>query len=161
DEQAIYDAQIVPQVQRHVAPHATYVAALWAVLTRLRRAQADRYTSKRLGRLASELSPMEKAEAYADGTLPSRLASGDVPELRSGLDDVVHETDTVQLYEGLAGASPREIRTVLLDAAQEPEFACLSPLAVLRRLAELVDAGEHDFLKEAADRGYHDARAFL
>ncbi len=28
-EQGIYDAQIVPQVRKHVAPHSTYVAALW------------------------------------------------------------------------------------------------------------------------------------
>ena len=32
-ERAIYDVQVVSQVRKHVAPHATYVAALWAVLS--------------------------------------------------------------------------------------------------------------------------------
>src|SRR5262249_11654289 len=36
DEQRIYDAQIAPYVTRHVAPHATRVAAQFAVLTRMR-----------------------------------------------------------------------------------------------------------------------------
>src|SRR5262249_1597994 len=144
DEQAIYDSQIVPQVRRHVAPHATFVAALWAVLTRLRRPQPDRYDEKRLGRLAAELTPIEKAEAYADGAIPSRLSSDDAQEVKNGLGTMLHETDAVAHYEGLTGASPREIRTVLLDAAQDERFACLSPLAVLAGLGELVDAGDHE-----------------
>ena len=58
-EQAIYDTQIAPQVQKHVAPHATFVAALWAVLTRLRRPHPDRYESS-AGRVAADpVAPRE------------------------------------------------------------------------------------------------------
>src|SRR5439155_782970 len=44
DELSIYDAQIAPFVNRHVAPHATRVAAQFAVLTRMRQPEAKRYS---------------------------------------------------------------------------------------------------------------------
>ena len=122
-EQGIYDAQIVPQVRTHVAPHATYVAALWAVLTRLRRPQSETYENKKLGQLASSLTPVEKAEYYADLMIPDRFSNEETQLLRSGIVELKHETDTWPLYEGSSGASPREIRTLLLDAAQDPQFS--------------------------------------
>lgn len=160
-EQSIYDAQIVPQVRSHVAPHATYVAALWAVLTRLRRAQVDSYETKKLGQLVASLTPIEKAEYYADFTIPNRFSNDEMQLLRAAYAAVKHETDTWPLYEGSTGASPREIRVLLLDAAQDPEFGCLSPLAVLRKIEELCDADDYDFLKEAPEAGYHDHRGFV
>ena len=44
-EQQIYDAQIRPptRVGKHVAPHVAWVAALWAVLTRMRKPLAEKY----------------------------------------------------------------------------------------------------------------------
>lgn len=160
-EQGIYDAQIVPQVRTHVAPHATYVAALWAVLTRLMRPQGDEYDDATLGRLASSLSPLEKAELYAAGRIPERFASEEAKELRAGLDEVRHESDTWPKYEGLSGASPREIRNLLLDAAQDPRYGCLSPLAVLEHIAAFCDSDDYDFLKEKPESGYHDHRGFV
>jgi predicted Ser/Thr protein kinase len=160
-EQSIYDTHVAPQVRRHVAPHATFVAALWAVLTRLRRPQADRYKDRRLGKIAADLSPLEKAELYADGAIPERLSADDARELRAGIAAVFQETDGVAAYEGLTGASPRELRTLLLDASQHPTFACLSPLGVLERLEELCERAEFDYMKEAPERGYHEPKAFL
>lgn len=160
-EQQIYDSQIVPQVQTHVAPHTTFVAALWAVLTRLRRAQADRYENAALGRLAADLTPMEKADLYAKGKIPERLGSDEAKELRSGIGDVYQESETTVEYEGLTGASPREIRTLLLDAAHDTRFEGLSPLAVLDGIDELCARGDYYFLKQTPDRGYLDHRGFI
>jgi serine protein kinase len=160
-EQGIYDAQIVPQVRTHVAPHATFVAALWATLTRLRRPQADSFESKRLGQIASSLTPIEKAELYADGVIPNRFSNDEMQVLRAGLPDVRRETDSWPNYEGGTGASPREVRVLLLDAAQDPQFNCLSPLAVLTKIRELCDADDYDFLKETPEGGYHDHRGFV
>jgi predicted Ser/Thr protein kinase len=109
-EQGIYDAQIVPQVRRHVAPHATYVAALWAVLTRMRKPQGEHYENGKLGKLVNQLTVLEKAELYADGTIPERFSSDEAHELRAGIETVRRESDTWPNYEGLTGASPREIR---------------------------------------------------
>ncbi|AKF06617.1 PrkA family serine protein kinase [Sandaracinus amylolyticus] len=160
-EQGIYDAQIVPQVRTHVAPHATYVAALWATLTRLRRPQTESYENKKLGQLASSLTPIEKAEYYADLVIPNRFSNEESQILRANFAEVKHETDTWPNYEGSTGASPREIRVLLLDAAQDPAFKCLSPLAVLARIRELCEADDYDFLKETPEGGYHDHRGFV
>lgn len=161
EEQSIYEAQIVPQVRRHVAPHAIYVAALWAVLTRLRRAQPEHYDEPALARIAADLSPIEKAELYAHGTIPSRLSSEDAKTLTSGVRDIYGEWESVSEYEGLSGASPREIRTLLLDAAHDRDHDCLSPLGVLEGIASFVQRGDYEFLQQSPDRGYHDARGFL
>ena len=48
-EQVIYETQIAAQVRVHVAPHAMYVAALWAVLSRLRRPSAEHFAERPLG----------------------------------------------------------------------------------------------------------------
>ncbi|MEM9194542.1 MAG: serine protein kinase PrkA [Myxococcota bacterium] len=159
-EQSIYDTQIAPQVRRHVAPHATYVAALWAILTRLRRAHADRLPGQ-LGKLAADLTPLEKAELYADGRIPARLSAEDARELRAGIEAIYGESDSLADYEGLTGASPREIRAMLLEAANDDEYECLSPLAVLKRIEAFCRRDDYEFLKQTPDRGYYDHRAFV
>lgn len=160
-EQGIYDAQIVPQVRRHVAPHSTYVASLWAVLTRMRKPQGDEYENAKLGKLVNQLTPLEKAELYADGAIPERFSPDEAHELRAGLDTIARESDTWPNYEGLTGASPREIRNLLLDAAQDVEYRCLSPLAVLEHVRALCDANDYDFLREKPEDGYHDHVGFI
>ncbi len=160
-ERAIYDVQVVSQVRKHVAPHATYVAALWAVLSRLRRADPERYTDRALGELAAELTPMEKAELYAEGKAPKRLGDEDSLRLKHGVADMLAEAEQASLYEGLTGASPREMRTLILDAAQHPDFTCLSPLAVLSCIRVLCRAGEYGFLRESAAAGYQDHASFI
>jgi hypothetical protein len=47
------------------------------------------------------------------------------------------------------GASAREMKALLLDAAQNPEFHCLSPLAVFREFEEFIKrVTENEFLKQ-------------
>ncbi|MAC27874.1 MAG: protein kinase [Sandaracinus sp.] len=160
-EQGIYDAQIVPQVPIHVAPHVTYVAALWAILTRLRRARPDRYEDQTLGRLAAELSPLEKADLYAEGTVPRRLSNEEGKVLASGIGKIFAEPSGTLDYEGLIGASPREMRMILLAAASDPEADCLAPDALLEQLEVFCARDDYEFLKLEPDRGYHDARGFV
>ncbi len=160
-EQGIYDAQIVPQVRRHVAPHATYVAALWAVLTRMRKPQGEHYENAKLGKLVNQLTPLEKAELYADGTIPERFSSDEAHELRAGIEMLRRESDTWPNYEGLTGASPREIRNLLLDAAQDAKYASLSPLAVLEHIHAFCESNDYDFLTEKPVGPFHDHRAFV
>jgi len=160
-EREIYDAQIIPQVRAHVAPHSTWIAALWAVLTRLLRSDVSHYDEPSLGKLAAGLTPMDKALLYADGTIPRRLNSEESKLLRAGMALVVQEFDSLPVYEGMTGASPREIRTLLLDAAQHPDHSCLSPLGVFDQIQVLCDKGDYQFLKHKPESGYHDHRGFL
>lgn len=161
DEAAIYDAQIVPRIRRHVAPHTTRVAAMFAVLTRLRRPDADRYEGD-LKVLVADLTAPEKMDLYGEGIAPERLSDDSAKLLRSAIGKLFTETDARADYEGLFGASPRELRTVLLDAAQHPGYACMSPFAVLDGLDELCKrTSEFSWLQlERQPGGYHDHELF-
>jgi predicted Ser/Thr protein kinase len=160
-EQEIYDTQIVPQLRQHVAPHTTHVAALWAVLTRLLPSVAAHYDDPALGNLAADLMPMEKAKLFAEGTIPPRFNAEQGKVLRAGISEVFHEFDALPGYEGLSGASPREVRTVILDATQHPIHACLSPLAVFDQIEALCEKGDYEFLQHKPEAGFRDPRDFL
>ncbi|APR77192.1 putative serine protein kinase, PrkA [Minicystis rosea] len=161
DEQTIYDAQIAPFVTRHVAPHATRVAAQFAILTRMRQPEAKRYPDA-LAPIVSSLTAEEKMEIFASGSPPERLDPDAQKVLRAGIRSIYNETASTVEFEGRSGVSPREIRTLLLDAAQSPEHACLSPFAVLYELDELCKrTSEFDWLKEKQlAGGYNDHRLF-
>lgn len=157
-EQQIYDAQVVPNVPGSVAPHATEVAAIWAVLTRLRRSSAEHYDDPELGKLAADLSALEKADLYAHGRVPDRFTGDDGKRLRAGASQVSEEFQHLFPYEGMGGASPREMRTLLMNAAQRGE--CLSPLAVIDQIEQLCEQDDYEFLREEPDAGYRDPVAF-
>ncbi len=161
-EQAIYDAHVAPQVRRHVAPHATAVAAMFAILTRMRKCTPDRY-SRALGSALSGLTAIEKMDLYGKGTVPERFEPDARKLLRANLKDVYDESDSYPIYEGRIGASPREMRVVLLDAAQSTTYHCLSPLAVLEETEALCQRrAEFEWLQqEPLSGGYHDTRHFL
>ncbi|HET6418122.1 MAG TPA: serine protein kinase PrkA [Polyangiales bacterium] len=160
-EREIYDGQIVPQIPKHVAPHTTYVAALWAVLTRLRRPDASLFSDSELGTIAASLSPLEKADLLADGVVPARLESDQAKILAAGIAEVEQQGANSSDYEGINGASPREIRMLLLDSAANFDEPCVSPATFLNRLAEFCARDDYDFLKEQSDGLYRDHRAFV
>jgi predicted Ser/Thr protein kinase len=160
-EQQIYDGQVVTQLRQHVTPHATFVASLFGVLTRLLPSRVEHYEDPALGKLAAELTPLEKARLYAEGLLPRRLGTEQAKVLRAGIPAIWHESDALPQYEGLHGASARELRTVLLDAAQHSSHACLSPLAVLEQLEALCENGDYDFLRIKPEGTFHAAKDLL
>ena len=160
-EREIYDGQIVPQIPRHVAPHTTYVAALWSVLTRLRRPDASQFADSELGTIAASLTPLEKADLLADGLVPARLEADQAKVLAGGIAEVELQGETTLDYEGINGASPREIRMLLLDAASDVDEPCVSPVTFLNRLGEFCDRDDYEFLKEKPDGDYRDHRAFV
>lgn len=160
-EQAIYDQQVTPGLRVHVAPHATELAAVFAVLTRLRRADVDALP-KTLGALAQELSPMERADLFALGAVPSRYNEEQSKELRAGVEAIYRQARVDGAYEGRVGASPREIRALLLDAAQHPGYFGLSPFAVLDKIVDLCrHQDDFEWLRQPSDHGYHDPAAFI
>lgn len=161
-EKSIYDRQVVPSVRRHVAPHATEMAALFAVLSRMRKPSPDRY-GKDVATLASDLSPLEKADLYANGTIPARVDRDQSKVLRANIEPLFRESEVYPNYEGRTGASPREVRALLLEAAQSASFGCLSPFAVLEECAALITRkNEFDWLRQdPLAGGYHDPRYFL
>jgi len=161
EEKAIYDAQISPHVSRHVAPHSTEMAAMFAVLTRMRKPNPDRYP-RALGAVVASLSAIEKMDLLTLGITPERLDPDAQKTLKAKIPDVYNESDVYPIYEGRVGASTREMRSVLLDAAQSKIYACLSPLAILAELDELCGrVAEYEWLQEEQlAGGYHDHKGF-
>jgi predicted Ser/Thr protein kinase len=161
-ERQIYDQQITPAaVGKHIAPHATDVAALWAVLTRLKRPMPDRYEGE-LREIVDGLAPLEKLRLYDSGEAPDRLTSSQAKMLKKHAPDLYGESDVYPAYEGRVGASAREVKTALFNAAQAPNARCLTPLAVIEELAALCrDKSVHEFLQQEVVDGYHDHEAFV
>ncbi len=161
-EREIYDQQITDAaVGKHVAPHATGVAAAWAVLTRLKRPIPDRYQGE-LRELVEDLTPLDKLALYDRAAAPDRLALAAAKVLRKHAPDLYQESDVYPNYEGRMGASAREVKTVLLHAAQARGAACLTPRAVLDELTALCrDKTVHEFLQQEVVDGYHDHEEFV
>jgi predicted Ser/Thr protein kinase len=160
-EQQIYDTHVVPHIRRHVAPHSTAMAAQFAVLTRMRKPNTDKYP-RALSNALSGLTAVEKMDLYANGRSPERLESDAQKVLRAGVREVFEESDAYPIYEGRIGASPREMRVVLLDAAQSQVYRCVSPLAVLDEIEQLCQRkAEFEWLQQDTQAGgYHDVKLF-
>jgi serine protein kinase len=161
EEERVYEFRLRETVGKHVAPHATWVAALWAVLTRLKKPVSDRYKGD-LRKLADHLTPLEKGRLYDDGRAPDRLSSQQARELKKHLQDFWRESDNYPNYEGRTGASARELKTAIGNAAQNPNYRCLTPQAVLEELESLTrDKSVYEFLQQEVVDGYHDHEEFV
>jgi serine protein kinase len=161
-EQEVYDAEITTtSVGKHVAPHATEVAAMWAVLTRLKKPIPERYPPERK-ELVDQITPVEKMHLYEEGRAPARLSQANVKELRKLRSDLYEESDAYPNYEGRSGASAREIKTALFNAAQSADYKCLNPLAVIEELEAICqDKSVYEFLQQEVVDGYHDHDEFV
>ncbi|HEY3321936.1 MAG TPA: serine protein kinase PrkA [Planctomycetota bacterium] len=169
-ERAIYAPFLEEQSQtRHVAPHSADVAALWAVMTRLRRPDPGNYSND-LSSVIRRLTPLEKAKLYDSGETPEDLSTEDKRLLRSALPQLrdEHRESTAEFegficaaYEGRRGASAREMKSLLAEAAAERSRKFLSPLAIFEAIERLLrDRSVYDFLRLESDQGYHDCEAF-
>jgi len=128
-------------------------------MTRLSKPSPDKHSAE-LGKILKELSVDQKMDLYATGLLPEVLDGDARKILRAGLPAIYRETESSVEYEGKEGASPRTMRTVLLNAAQHPDYTCLSPFAVLAMLDELCKGtSEYDWLRiKPQAGGYHDTK---
>lgn len=153
-EAEIYRRHIRVSPTAHVAPHAIELAARFAVLSRLLKPQAAAYPDTFRDAVA-KLTAWDKAELYSESR--RRVLAGAL-DLGPIVAELYREWDEVPDYEGSFGASPREMRALLLDAAQSDRFPYLSPFAVLEKLDELCEkVSDYAFLRRSAQPlGYHD-----
>jgi predicted Ser/Thr protein kinase len=156
-EAGIYESQVRPEsVGKHITPHAMRLAGLLAVLTRLRRPR-DGELPEAVREAARRLTPLEKADLYALGRAPEWASLPTAIELVSAVDLLREDGGTQSPYEGEIGASPREFKAILFHAAVSNERPCLSPLAVLEGLEELIeDRSLYEFLRVDPDGEYQD-----
>jgi predicted Ser/Thr protein kinase len=166
-ERRIYEERLRPDtLGKHIAPHVSLVTALWAVLTRMRKPAHDKYP-KGLSELVAKLGPFEKAELYARGVAPEGFHTEQARDLVAAIEKVWTESDPYPIYEGSIGASPRELQTLLLNAGSSARFPCLSPLAVLEEMRQLVKhVSVYEFLKQdtqpaGSPPAYHENEKFI
>ena len=161
-EQAIYDEQIARgDLAAMVAPHTTWVLALWAVLTRLHRPRAENYPTQ-IREVVGRLTPIEKAELYAGVRMPRDLTAEQARELRAVLPDLLAEGQEQSHYEGSLGASPREMKQIIINALQDRRHWGITPLGVLDELRELIkQKSVYEYLQLKPDGGYHDHSSFI
>jgi predicted Ser/Thr protein kinase len=146
---------------RHVSPHVAELSALFAVLTRLHRPQKENFDDD-VAELVTNLSPIEKAYLYSDGRLPDRLDGEARKTLRNLIPAIRDEYQHQQWYEGRVGASAREMRAALMQAAVRDTSPCVSPSAVLEQLSDMIsDPSLYRFLQVEPQGTYHDAKALL
>lgn len=156
-EAKIYELQVREEaVGRHIAPYTMRVAGLFAVLTRLRRPKAEGLPDA-VRDVVRRLSPIEKADLYALKRAPEWVPIGIAIELIASIETIAANAAADTPYEGEIGASPREIKSILFQAAFAGDRPCLSPLAVLYGLEKLIeDRSLYEFLKVEPDGEYQD-----
>lgn len=161
-ERRIYDMQVTENVVgRHIAPHANEMAAMWAVLTRLKKPVADRYPET-IREAVGKLTPLEKADLYALGTHPPALKPEEAKELVQHIGQLYRESADDSEYEGWVGASPREVKGLLLSAAQATDVECLHPVRVFEEISEIVKMKTiYEFLQISSSGEFHDAGLLL
>ena len=156
-EEIIYDEKLKEAANdRHVAPHTSYIAALWAVMTRMHKPNPDRYQSI-ISDVVSAMTPLQKADLYRDGTVPKGLSPTQQKTLKGELGELWKESTLKANYEGRIGASPREMQSVLFNAAHSEKYSYVSPFAVLSEIEDLCQhVSVYDFLRQEANGGFHD-----
>lgn len=162
EEKEIYQPDLEQvAVEKHVAPHTDWALALWAVLSRLKKPNSINYPPN-ISSIVSTMTPLQKSALYSEGEVPDNLSAEDRKVLRASIRKLKEEYGAIPYYEGRMGASPREMKSILHAAAQNSEFACLSPLAIMRELEEFVKrVTEYEFLKQDVKDGFHDASEFI
>lgn len=162
DETGIYENQVAKILGgTHLAPHAIAMAARWAVLTRLEPPNAQKYPIS-LQEIIRDLSPEEKLGLYDLGEVPLRLSQKQARELKAHIPQIFHEYQNEAHYEGRFGASPREIKMIIMNASQDKKYDHLSPGAIFEHIEELIEQkSSYDYLRREPLRGFRDASFLL
>ncbi|MBS1983703.1 MAG: hypothetical protein JST16_05975 [Bdellovibrionales bacterium] len=146
---------------KEIMPHTTKALALWAVLTRLKRPIIKNKPGS-LTRILEGLTPLAKAKLYDNGDLPTNLNDEERRELRGHIEELVEEQQNLPYYEGLMGASARELKVAVQLAAQNDQFPTLGPNAIFAELRKLVNRPmDYEYLRIEPNQGFHDYEAFI
>lgn len=148
-------------LSKPVSPHTLELAALWAVATRMKPPKAEIYPNP-MKKYVRKLKPVEKAAFYAGGRGPEWVEASDRGEFEGLLEAMQGEDNDKADYEGSSGISPREMKTLLLNAAQNPDHRCLTPLSVFAEIRRITgETSVYDFLQREAKGDYYNIPAIV
>ena len=165
-EEALYRERLREAAgKRHIAPHTAYVAALWAVLSRMRKPQIERFPST-LAEVIGKLSPLDKAELYSTGTDPATSCRPTAPA-SSPPTSRTCGTSPTPIRSTRAGSARRRARCRACccrrPAVGASRYDYVSPLAVLDEIVELCkQTSLYEFLRQDVQPGgYHDHKKLV
>ena len=123
-----------------VTPDVTDWLATWAVMTRLERPQPVHFPSE-LRSLIEEMTAHEKLELYAYGRASEQLTMEQRRSLLREVNTLYREPFAGGVYEGWLGASPRELKGLLLSLGRPSEG--IEVLKEMNQSDEVVELQEH------------------
>lgn len=141
-------------------PHALEALCLWAVMTRLRAPEAIHYTDKKMADIALSLNPLEKTLLYSNKQIPEKFDIETKKTLKRDIDAIYREYSNTIPYEGMFGASPRELKKVLYKLAEQNSGVTF--IEILDLLKHLINKkAAYDFLNIQPIGDYHDPSIFI
>jgi serine protein kinase len=161
-EERIYAEQIEGLKDRTTfEPLAMRVLCMFAVMSRLRCADSRNYQDKGLGRIVSEMNPLQKAMLYSkEMIMPEGTDSEGKQVLRQHLDEVMHEFELESLYEGKFGLSPRDMKKIIFDLASSyKNITFVEVLDYLKKL--IIKKNDFDFLNMTPQGDFHHPGRFI
>jgi predicted Ser/Thr protein kinase len=161
-ERQIYDKdlEIIKKIKT-ICPHSVELLCSWAVMTRYLRPSTDVFEPKYHSAI-DKLDPFMKMKFYEGENLQPEISIEEQNSLESIRKNLVEEYNSGTIYEGILGASPREIKSILYRVAYQKKHDTLTPMAVIEELEHLIDdRSVYDFLKIKPDMDYHDVDWFL
>ena len=162
-----------------VTPDVTEWLAKWAVMTRLERPQPVHFPSE-LRSMIEEMTPHEKLELYAYDRASEKLSMEHRRDLLREVGSLYHEPFVGGVYEGWLGASPRELKGLLLSLARSDERSSerdhspsdgtlgrmnehfISPLRLFKGLSELCrEESVYPFLRRKASGHFYQPKIYV
>ena len=161
EEMLIYNEQVKNLKDKAIfEPHAIEALSLWSTMTRMRHPQVKNYKDKVLGEIAPKLTPLEKAIFLSSKEMPEYLSQEEQQTLRFGIEYVQDEFENEAMYEGKFGISPREIKQIIYELANDNEH--ITYIEILEYLKELSEKkADYDFLNISSQGDYHNPKKFL
>ncbi len=171
-EEEIYAPQLAAMAREvDLAPGVGRALALWAVMTRCERPQPVHFDPA-LKDLVEELTALEKARLYATGEPPARLSAERGARLAALTPALYDEPQVTPLYEGLVGASARELKALLMGLASEAQGRAraegrgarphITPLHVTDALLALCEQESlYPFLRRPPSGGFYQPKTFV
>ncbi|MBY0516443.1 MAG: hypothetical protein K2P81_06015 [Bacteriovoracaceae bacterium] len=157
DEAKIYQEQVGNVADKgRFEPHALEAICLWSVMSRMRAPTARNFNEEKLGKIAEDLNPLDKCLLYAHTETPEYLDGESKQILKTHAEDVMREYDNDGMYEGKFGISPREVKNLIYELADQN--ATVTFVEVLENLKKLSEKKhEFDFLNITPQGDYHNS----
>lgn len=141
-------------------PYAIEILCLWATMTRMRHPQVKNYKDKKLGEIVPKLTPLEKSLYLSNREMPDYLSQEEQQILNLGYQKVLEEFENEVMYEGKFGISPRDIKQIIYELANEHDIITINE--VLDYLREISDKKtDYDFLNISSQGDYHNPKKFI